>query len=223
MREIKVTGKGKLTVVPDRMIIIITLNGVEKEYKNAMKQSKILSQEVKDVFEKLGFENTDIRTRNFDIETRREGEYDEHDHWKWIFKGYEFIHVMSIEFDKNNELLGKIIHALSKCKSAPKLSLQYTVKDIETHKNELLRQAVADSRKKAKLLAEASGVSLGEIKHVDYSWGEMTFVSSKMDKFLDCMKLCDDSFEEDFFCVDIEPEDINISDTVTIVWEIDKK
>ncbi len=221
MREIKVTGKGKLTVVPDRTILSISLKGLETEYKNALEQSKKLSQEIKNLFMKLGFENTDIKTRNFEIEARHEREYDENDHLKMIFKGYEFIHDMSVEFDKNNELLGKIMYELSSCTAKPELSLQYTVKDVEKQKNELLTKAIHDSKKKAKLLADASEVILGKIVRIDYSWGEMKIVSSVMDKFLDYMPLStDDYYEDDFFDMDVEPENINISDTVTVVWEI---
>lgn len=61
---------------------------------------------------------------------------------------------------------------------------------------------------------------LGKIICIDYSWGEIKLVSSVMDNFLDCMKMSDDDYDDDFFDLDIEPEEINISDTVTVVWEI---
>ena len=220
MREIRVTGKGNLTLIPDRTIVTVSLKGLEKEYKEAIEQSKKASQEIKNLFIDLGFEKGNIKTKMFEIESSYERDYDENERWRTIFKGYEFIHIMSVEFDKDSKLLGKIMHELSKCASAPELSLQYTVKDAEKQKEELLNKAIQDSKKKAKILTEASGVSLGEILRIDYSWGETKIVSSVMDNFLDCMKLSDDEYDEDFFDMDVEPEDINLSDTVTVVWEI---
>lgn len=220
-RTIRVTGKGKLTVIPDRTILLMALSGVEKMYKSALDQSKETSRIIKEVFLKLGFQNSDIKTHTFEIETKHEREYDEKNCWKTTFAGYEYTHIMCVEFDKNNELLGKIIYELSQSSVTPELSLQYTVKDIEKKKSELLSKAVFDSRKKAEILAEAARVKLGSIEHIDYSWGEMKLVSSVVENFIDCMKLSDDVYEEDYFDMDIEPEDINVSDTVTIVWEIE--
>ena len=57
MREIRVTGKGKLTVIPDRTILLMALSGVEKMYKSALDQSKETSRIIKEVFLKLGFQN----------------------------------------------------------------------------------------------------------------------------------------------------------------------
>lgn len=223
MKEIRVTGKGKLTVIPDRTIVIVGLSGVEEDYKKAIEKSKELSQDIKDIFTELGFDDKDIKTRNFGVESKYERDYDKRNNWELIFKGYEFEHELKIEFDKNSEILGRILFRLSRSKAKPELKIQYTVKDVEKQKNELLKQAVYDSKKKAEILADASNVKLGEIKTIDYSWGEVKVVSNIMDKFIDCMALNDDTddFEDEAIDMDLEPEDINLSDTVTIVWNIE--
>lgn len=220
MRQIRVTGKGKLQAVPDRIIVSVILKGTEKEYKKAIEQSKKASQVVKSVFIKLGFDSKDIKTKKFEIDTKYEREYDEKNRWKTIFEGYEYVHAMNVEFDKDNERLGQILYGLSQCEETPEISLQYTVSDAEKLKNDLLSKAVQDSKIKAEILAQASGVSLGKIVHIDYSWGELKVASSVMDDFLDCMKLSDEDCDEDFYDMDIEPEDIKLSDNVTVIWEI---
>ena len=128
---------------------------------------------------------------------------------------------MKIMFDKDNALLGKVLYGLSKCKSKPEVNISYTVKDANAIKNTLLKNAILDSKEKAEVLAEASGVTLGEIMKIDYSWGEINLSSSIHGSFLDVMKLSDDEdYEDEASDMDIEPEDFHISDTVTIIWEI---
>ena len=54
--------------------------------------------------------------------------------------------------------------------------------DKEKAKNELIGRAVKDSMEKASVLAEASGAKLGNIMSIDYSWGEMDFVSRSLNE-----------------------------------------
>ena len=100
----------------------------------------------------------------------------------------------------------------------PELRLGYTVRDKESAKNELLGKAVADAEEKAHVLTAAAGVQLRDIRRIDYSWGEVDFEVRPMRNMV-AMKSAavDESFG---YSMDIEPDDINVSDTVTVVWEI---
>ena len=55
-RTIKVTGKGKLLVKPDTIRLIMKLEGMQEEYDKAMAKSATMTEELKDMFLKLGFE-----------------------------------------------------------------------------------------------------------------------------------------------------------------------
>ena len=100
----------------------------------------------------------------------------------------------------------------------PDFRLSYTVKDPEASKNQLLGKAVADARAKAEVLTKAAGVSLKDIKNIDYSWGEIQFECAPMNRNMFCNKVMADGAGA--FDMDIEPDDISVSDTVTVVWEI---
>ena len=69
------------------------------------------------------------------------------------------------------------------------------------------------------MLTEAAGVQLGDIVTIDYSWGEVEFISHPMEK---CMSLAEDCCmaSPSGYDIDIEPDDIDMSDTVTVVWRI---
>ena len=65
----------------------------------------------------------------------------------------------------------------------------------------------------------AAGLRLGAIQSMDYSWGEINMEVYPMTKDLgayDCLAEPTGSYD-----LDIEPDDIEVKDTVTVVWEIE--
>ena len=100
------------------------------------------------------------------------------------------------------------------------IQLINTVKYPEAAKNELLGKAVKDAKEKAAVLISAGGVTLKDIQSIDYSWGEIEFEVSPMNRLMkDCAPVPADC-EDACFDMDIEPDDIEVTDTVTVVWEI---
>ena len=219
-RMIKVTGKGNLKVKPDVTRITITLEGQNKEYDKILEQSSKDTEALKDILEKQGFDRSDVKTLMFNVDTRYESYQTRDKSWRERFVGYEFKHVVKVEFASDNTRLGKILFALANAIAIhPDFRISYTVKDKEASKNELLGKAIADAKAKAVVLTSAAGVTLKDIKTIDYSWGEIEFEYSPMRGDMLCKAAM---LEEDCgsFAMDIEPDDIEVSDTVTVVWEI---
>ena len=132
--------------------------------------------------------------------------------------GYQFSHVLKVEFESDNQRLGKILYALAHCPLHPEFRLAYTVKDPEPVKNDLLGKAVKDAVAKANVLSGAAGLKLGEIQSMDYSWGRIDFEMEPMSKG---MMFCESAVMPDGgYDMDIEPDDIEVQDTVTVVWEV---
>lgn len=219
-RMIKVTGKGNLKVKPDVTRITITLEGQNKEYDKILGQSSKDTEALKDILEKQGFDRSDVKTLMFNVDTRYESYQTKDKSWRERFVGYEFKHVVKVEFDSDNTRLGKILFALANAKAIhPDFRISYTVKDKEASKNELLGKAIADAKAKAAVLTSAAGVALKDIKTIDYSWGEIELEYSPMRGDMLCKAaMVDESCGS--FAMDIEPDDIEVSDTVTVVWEI---
>ena len=218
MRTIRVTGKGQIKVKPDMTRITITLEGMYPDYAETLKYSSEDTDSLKDVLAAFGFERTDLKTLSFNVDTEYES-YKDHDTYKQRFVGYRFRHLLKVEFDSDNERLGKILFALGNCDLNPEFRISYTVKNPEAAKNELLGRAVKDAKEKAAVITAASGVTLKDIQNIDYSWGEIEFEVSPMNQLMkSCAPVvaCADSSYD----LDIEPDDIEIADTVTVVWEI---
>ena len=220
MRTIRVTGKGQIKVHPDRTRLTMTLEGLYPEYADTLRHSSEDTEYLKDVLAPFGFERTDLKTLRFDVNTEFESYKD-----KGIYKqrsiGYKFEHVLKVEFDSDNTRLGKVLYALANCALRPEFRISYTVKDPEAAKNELLGKAVSDAKEKAAVLTSAAGVALKDIQSIDYSWGEINFEYRPMGKAMlmeDAM--CAPCADGGSYDMNMEPDDIEVSDTVTVIWEV---
>lgn len=218
-RTIRVTGKGRIKVSPDLIRIIITLQDRHADYEEAVKKSAESKELLNGVLAKQGFENKDVKTISFNVRPVHESYQTRDKSWRERLVGYEYTHRMKIEFPVDNARLGKVMYALAHCPGQPEFRIEYTLSDPEAAKNELLAKAVADSAAKAKVLAKAGGVSLGEILNIDYSWGEVEFVSRPV-MMESRMMMTQDYCVDESYDIDIEADDIEQEDTVTVVWGI---
>ena len=114
-----------------------------------------------------------------------------------------------------------IQHQIAKpvCAEKPVVNISYTVKDTEAAKNTLLAKAVADAGNKAAVLADAADVRLMEIQSIDYSFASVRFESHPMRNMLMAKAAVADECCSSYD-MDIQPDDIEVSDTVNVTWEI---
>lgn len=214
----EITGKATIKLKPDTTQLFLSLQGIKEKYEDAMILSAKQTDEVKSCLKTLGIDQA--KTTSFKIEPH----YIRNKKWEWKneFDGYWFTHSLIAEFPYDMTFLGKVLNAVANCTANPRISFSFTVKDPESAKNELLRKAVSDAKKKAALLAEASGVKLVRIASIDYTWGEITVRSEQFD----VLKQEDGSIWErcaapSSYDVNIDPEDIELTDSVTMTWEIE--
>ena len=213
-RTIRVKGKGKISVKPDTIKIMVKAEGLCWNYDETIEQSTQDTRILRDALKNAGLDPKNLKTTYFSIDSEYESYRDKNDDYKEKFVGYEYEHRTYIEFENDNKILGKVLYELAHCDVKVKFDINYTVKDKEKVKNDLLEKAVEDSTTKAKVLAKASGVKLKEILNIDYSWGEIDIYSSPMDDWMVCEA-------KSSYDIDIEADDIDVQDTVTITWTIE--
>ena len=212
------TGRGTLKLRPDVTRLTITISGHEKDYSDTVERSSRDTEALAAAVTPLGFERAALKTISFDVNARYEGINDKNGNYRRVFRGYEFSHVLKLEFPSDNALLGRILYALAHSSVDAEFDISYTVKDREAAQNELLGKAVEDAAAKARVLSDAAGTKLGEIRSIDYSWGEIEMVARPMNRMV---KMAECAADQAYGCaMDIEPDDITVSDTVTVVWEI---
>lgn len=217
-KTMKITGKGKISVKPDRIRLNITMEESYKEYEVTLSQSSDTTKILKDLFVSFGFQKDDLKTNSFDIDTKYESYKSKDQSWKKRLVGYTYTHRMLIEFDAYNKKLGEILYALAHSVITPEISIEYTVSDPEKYKDELLKNAIEDSKHKAKVLAHAANIELGDIVSIDYSWGEINFVSEPIQNF--AFASAEKTMGGPGYDIDIEADDIDVTDTVTVIWKI---
>ena len=167
----------------------------------------------------IGFTKDDLKTTNFNVGTEYESERDKNGNYKRIFIGYSVTHQLKLEFDFDSQRLSQTLGAIAACIAEPELNVQFTVKDKESVNAALLENACVNAKANAGILAKASGVTLGDLISIDYNWGELhLFSPTQYDMEDACMRLSSAAPTS----IEIEPDDIDISDSVTFVWEISK-
>lgn len=219
MRSIRVTGKGQLKLRPDVTRISLSLEKTAPEYGESLRQSAEETEKLRELLAGFGFARSDLKTLNFSVDTEYES-VREGDVYRQRFVGYRYRHLLKCEFPSDNERLGRILYALAKSPVKPEFRLSYTVSDPEAAKNALLGKAVADAKEKAAALTRAAGVSLREIQSIDYSWGELNLEVQPMNRLLSVENGLKNAKAAGSYDMNIEPDDIELSDTVTVVWEI---
>lgn len=217
MRTIRVTGKGQIKVKPDLTRITMSLEGTYPEYSETLRRSSEDTEKLKEILAGFGFDRTELKTVSFSVDTEYES-YEEKGAFRQRLAGYRFRHTMKVEFLSDNDRLGKILYALANCPAKPEFRISYTVSDPEAAKNELLAKAVTDAKQKASVLTAKAGVRIKDIQSIEYSWGEIEFEAQPMNRML--MAGAPAAPMARSYDMSIEPDDINASDTVTVIWEI---
>ncbi len=218
-RTIRVTGRGTVRLRPDLTRLTLTLQGTDEDYGAVLRRSAEDTEILRGVLEAQGFARDAMKTVQFNVDTVYEGYQDEKGVYRNRFTGYQFQHTLKLEFPSDNALLGRTLYALAHCGAKPEFRIGYTVSDPETAKNELLAQAVRDARSKAEVLTAAAGQALGELLSIDYAWGEPDLEVRPMRKMMLAENAMADSASGSYN-MDFQPDDVKISDTVTMAWKI---
>ncbi len=215
-RTITTRGIAKLSLSPDLTVVSLSLRSTDKKYDAAMEKAGKQLKKLTDALKAVGFEETDIKTTNFNVNTEYESVPDEKGRYKQVFKGFGCYQNLKVEFPFDSGYLADVLSAIAESVSEPELNVQFTVKDKSKAGKELLKKAAEDAREKAEVLAEASGARLGTLLSIDYNLAEHNFRSPTVYTMEEsCMKMarsCD--------AINITPDDIIISDSVTFVWEL---
>ena len=214
-RTITVRGTGNVTLKPDRTVVSLMLKSLDKDYgKSAEKASKQL-EALRSALTEAGFAADALKTEHFNVYAEHEGRPDKNGVYRNYFLGYACTHAMKLEFDADSALLSRALSAIAQCVADPELNIRFTVKDRAAAEEELLRSAAENARKKAGILAAASGVQLGELLSIDYNWGELQVFSDT-----NCSIQAKAMRAECSMDMNVDPADIELSDSAAFVWEI---
>lgn len=139
-----------------------------------------------------------------------------------ISDGFFFSQYMKLEFDYDKERLARLLAVSSKIEGAPRLHVEFDLKDIDAKQRDLLPEAYEDARLKAEKLAEAAGKGLRDCVRVEIDKPSVErsgyFGADRMmakaanigSEIEDEIKTIDETFR---------PDDITLSKTISCIWE----
>ena len=218
-RLITVTGRGGLHAVPDITRVELSLVTLHDTYKEAYDQAKTDTDRLSDIMQGLNLSKKLPKTTRFDISKKTINEYDVNNNFTGEkFLGFKLDHDVKIDLGMDNVLLNKVIQEIGKKLKQAEINIGYTVKDPRPFQLKILERAVKDAREKAQIMADAAGCKLGKCLSVNYSVQELHIYSQARSIHDAGEALCCN--EES---LDITPDDLDVSDTVTVEWELEDK
>ena len=215
-RTIRITGTGSKSYKPDLIRVKLGYEKTMPSYEEALNKAAEHTRLVKQEAIKAGVEEGNIRTSSFDVSPKYETYTDKDNNYKRRFKGYAASVSFLITIPLDNKLLSNVLYALKDYTGDFRIT--YALKDKEKAKEEVIALAVKSAKRKAELLAEASGEKLGDILSIDYSYGRVEFHSRYDDDIClntKIMSRCGSAPQ-----IELDPEDLDFSDTVNITWSL---
>ena len=213
-RKLQITGKGKLAISPDIVILSFNASAHEWEYEKTVNALNKKVDELRMLIEKEGIERKNLKTKDFGIrkDTAWSKKTEKHE-----FNGFRATHSLELELPLEKDLINRLLNQISKKLDSLDFNISFGVKDASEHQQQLILQAIAKAKENAALIARATGVQLMEIIDIDYSYRELTIRSDRHEYAM---------YESDMMTTydaapDFEPDDIDVAETVNITWRIE--
>ncbi len=207
-RTITVTGKATLTVSADTAVIALSVETVKTTVSEATQENAATMEKVLQALRDLGLQDKDIITENYYVMTM----YDYEGATPSI-RGYSVTNSLSVTV-RDLKMVGQVIDTAFAAGVNSCGGVSFRASNANEYNDEVLKAAIAEGRRKAALVAEASGVSLGKVLSVTEAFGTYTGAaytqntrSAKADEAV-------------MAATAIMADGLDLSATVTIVFEI---
>ncbi len=227
-RKITVKGIGNITAKPDYVIIYLSIDEINKQYEKAVDEASKKINQLVNTLEKIGFKADEIKTVDYKVATNEKFKINKKGFGEYKESGFKCSNRLKLSFDFDSEKLTKTVEAICNCVAEPKVNISFSVKDEENVKDELLKTAGANAKRRAQILCESAGGKLGELITVNYSWNDISVLSPTHFNSINEQTLRD--FSESYSMPsdalitppkNFAPDDINLSDSAVFVWEIE--
>jgi uncharacterized protein YggE len=211
-RTLIITGKGRISAIPDIIIIRFPIEGRDMSYGEAVKKLNSLVNSLRKIILGLGVEKDVLKTTDFRVDTLTVRDQKTKED---IFAGYSAQHDLELEIPFDNTFTNALISGISDLDSLIKLRISFGVKDKAFYQKQLIENAIENAKTHAITISKSTGVILKEILTINYSFSELYLRSDTSVMYETRMSYMEDSMP------DLNPGDINVDETVTISWRIE--
>jgi len=165
MRTVNVTGSGQAYLIPDIAYIYVGVHTEKPSASEAMAENNAQTEKMIKALTGFGIDAKDIRTTNFSIWPM--DKYDQSTGLPTGEKTYSVdntVYVTARELDKLGDLLDTVVAAGANTVN----SIQFDVADKDEAIKAARAEAVKDAEVQARELADAAGITLGEIQSIGF-------------------------------------------------------
>ena len=137
MAKITVKGVGTVKSKPDYVIILLSLNVVDKDYTAAVNKANEKIEKLQSALSAEGYAKDDLKTLNFNVTT----EYDyvqKNGRNERVFRGYNCSYSLKLGFDFTAKALANTLTAIANSGADAEFSIRFTVKEPEKVSEALL-------------------------------------------------------------------------------------
>ncbi|SDR91871.1 SIMPL domain-containing protein [Gramella sp. MAR_2010_147] len=210
---LEIVGSAEISVAPDIGILNINVSEIDLQFDKSINRLNNKSKEISNDLKGLGFEDSAIRTKNFDV--RKNTFYRNN---KNIDSGYIAKQVIQLKFKNDEKNIGKILKQFSKSNSEFDLNFDFQLSDSlkDNIQKKIIKLATEDAFNKAKLISSTAKIILTEIKEINYGRnfdGEMLLL--RKNNSLGYSTKRESSLLEGF-----TPTEITYSDKIRVIWNI---
>lgn len=213
---ISVQGKSAIHVVPDVTRLEVTISGHFENYTAAYAQGQENSSWMVKILEYNKKPGTLAKTIRFEVSEHTKPKHDKFGHVEeWLLDGYDLKQVIKIDLPMDKVLVNNIIRGIGKFIKGAEASVNYTLQDMRPSQMKMLERAVTDARDKAEKMAKALGCTLGKVVSVRYGRGDIHVMSQA--RYIHSNAEAKASTADS---LNITPEDLVMSDTADVVFEL---
>lgn len=162
-RTISVTGTAELTLTPDIAYISIGVHTEGSDAAEAVTSNNSKAQKITEAIQALGIDPKDILTTNFSVYPSQQ--YDPNGQITGtLFMVDNTVYITLRDINKMGEILGGAVAA-----GANNISnIQFDVADKTAALAEGRKAAIANARSQAEEIAQAAGVSIGNVQTISF-------------------------------------------------------
>ena len=212
--SLSVKGVSKLKVQPDEGMLNLNANFIGLDVNQAMLGLEKKTKELIKQIVASGLNEKDIKTINFQLNKhsvyRRGSSKD---------SGYFASQSLQVKFVYSKEKVAKILNVFSESKAGYNMNFDFILSDTLKKKTEatLMKLSIKDAKMKANLLTAEAGVKIKRIKVIEYGVVSANRTYSMLPTRSMSADVTGGEAMQGF-----TPNDIEMSDEVLIVWELEQ-
>lgn len=213
---LKVQGEAIFQVAPEILVVNIPIQVKDLVYENCSKQLVTKYKLLKDALVKNNIKEEAIKSDNLSVNENYTWDQRERK-----FDGYIGSLRVTVEQEYTVEKLSAIIETLKseEFKFGYNISFKLSEKQKSEQLEKAINLAVEDATNKAKIIAGAMDIKLGEIMEINFGYSAPTYELLTRVESKTMMYNVQD--EEGGLKLDLNPQLIQIQKSIGVIWKID--